>query len=513
MCSGSDRVDKAATFAVSLWQSPRPSRARGAPMTVIYCYWLKPPARATNPTLEGNVTVDVAVIGGGYTTGTAYHLKAADPSLDVAILEAETTATAPAAARRLRDDLLARPVGLMKLCTAKSGSRGDFMVGAIDSLESMIADNGIDCDYERSGFLRVATTQSYAGRIRKEVEFFQSLGIGGFEWVPPEWIAARIRSTPFHGGCWEPGCGSLNPMKWVEGLRGLALGKGAHLHENTRVMSVKRQSGRYVLKTAGGTVSADKVVYATNGYTHLLPGMRSKQTRIRISSSPDPLTPDQLEALGWKGRETIEDGRSFMHFYRLTRDGRILAGGGPGHVPFNGGMNHDSSPKAWAHLEQFIGETFPALRGIRIAHRWGGAFSVTANLTPQIGTMDGGGAVYSIGCTGHGVAMTQMNGRIIRDLVLERKTELTDCGSSTSVCNAARAHSCRWRQDPCDSHGGRRLVVRPRPSPGKYMAPEKIAVIAPHARHPGRRAGRGGFEVTALVREPWSAPGGFCPRR
>ena len=60
------------------------------------------------------------------------------------------------------------------------------MVGAIDSLERMIADNGIDCDYERSGFLRVATTQAYAGRIRKEVEFFQSLGIDGFEWVEPD---------------------------------------------------------------------------------------------------------------------------------------------------------------------------------------------------------------------------------------------------------------------------------------------------------------------------------------
>jgi glycine/D-amino acid oxidase-like deaminating enzyme len=216
-------------------------------------------------------------------------------------------------------------------------------------------------------------------------------------------------------------------MKWVEGLRGLALGKGARLYENTRVMSVKQQSGRYILKTAGGTVSAGKVVYATNGYTHLLPRMRSKQTpAFTYIVVTDPLTPEQLDALGWKGRETIEDGRSFMHFYRLTRDGRILAGGGPGHVPFNGGMDHDSSPKAWAHLERFIGETFPALRGIRIAHRWGGAFSVTANLTPQIGVMDGGAAVYSIGCTGHGVAMTQMNGRIIRDLVLERKTELTD---------------------------------------------------------------------------------------
>jgi glycine/D-amino acid oxidase-like deaminating enzyme len=115
-----------------------------------------------------------------------------------------------------------------------------------------------------------------------------------------------------------------------------------------------------------------------------------------------------------------------MHFFRLTPDNRLLVGGGPGFVPFGYSMQHDAYPKAWEHLERFMGTTFPAVRGIRVTHRWGGAFSVTADSTPQIGTMHNGAAVYSIGCTGHGVAMTHMNGRIIRDLVLGRKTELSE---------------------------------------------------------------------------------------
>jgi len=101
-------------------------------------------------------------------------------------------------------------------------------------------------------------------------------------------------------------------------------------------------------------------------------------------------------------------------------------GGGPGFVPFGGRMHHDADPAAWQHLEEFIGTTFPTLRGIRIAYRWGGAFSVTADSTPLIGTLHGGAAAYSVGCTGHGVAMTHMNGRILRDLVLGRSTDLTD---------------------------------------------------------------------------------------
>ena len=71
-----------------------------------------------------------------------------------------------------------------------------------------------------------------------------------------------------------------------------------------------------------------------------------------------------------------------MHFYRLTPDNRILMGGGPGFVPFGGRMHHDADPGAWRHLEEFIGRTFPTLRGIPIAYRWGGAFSVTADSTP-----------------------------------------------------------------------------------------------------------------------------------
>ena len=113
----------------------------------------------------------------------------------MAILEAETTGYGASGRNAgFVMTLFGSSVGLMKLLHGNKRIREahDYMVGAIDSLERMIADNGIDCDYERSGFLRVATTQAYAGRIRKEVEFFQSLGINGFEWVAPEWIAARI---------------------------------------------------------------------------------------------------------------------------------------------------------------------------------------------------------------------------------------------------------------------------------------------------------------------------------
>jgi glycine/D-amino acid oxidase-like deaminating enzyme len=396
------------------------------------CFWQvgtrSPPS---SPPVSGDLIADVAVIGAGYTgLAAACHLKAAEPGLDIAILEAETAGFGASGRNAgFVMTLFGSSAFHMKILHGKQRVREahEFMVQAIAGLEAMISEHSIDCEYERTGFLRVATAPAYVARIRKEVELFQSLGISGIDWVDQNWVRLRVNSPGYLGACWEPGCGSLNPLKWLDALRRLACSSGARLFERSRVTAIRRERGRYRLVTPNGTVSADKVVYATNGYSHLLPGMRSKQmpafTYIVVT---EPLRDDQLAALGWAGREAIEDGRNFMHYYRLTRDRRLLVGGGPGVVPFAGNMDHDAYPAAWTHLERFIGETFPPLSGIRIAHRWGGAFSVTPNFTPQIGIIHGGAAAYSVGCTGHGVAMTQMNGRIIRDLILGQKTELTD---------------------------------------------------------------------------------------
>ena len=386
--------------------------------------------RVAAPALAGEVALDVAIIGAGYTgLSAAYHIKAADPALDVGVLECETAGFG-ASGRNAGFVMTLFGASLAAMEQRHGPDRvrqaHHYMEHAIAGLEAMLAEHGLDCDYHRSGFLKVATTERYVARIKSEIEQFEKLGLGGMEWLDAPALAERVRSPTYLGAMWEPGCGLINPVKWLEALRRLALARGARLYEGTRVERVEPEGGRLRVTTPGGAVMAKKVVFATNGYTHLIPGLRSKEIpAFAYIIVTEPLSESQRASIGWQGREGIEDGRNFMHFYRLTPDNRLLVGGGPGLVPFGGGMQHDASPKAWAHLEGFIGETFPALAGIRVTHRWGGAFSVTSDSTPQIGTLHGGDAVYAIGCTGHGVAMTHMNGRIIRDLVLERKTELS----------------------------------------------------------------------------------------
>jgi len=396
------------------------------------CYWeVGRERRPAAPALAGDLSVDVAIIGGGYTgLASAYHLKTAEPSLTVAVLEAETTGFG--ASGRNGGFAMTLFGASAAQMTSQHGADNvriahHFMERSIDELEALVAKHAIDCGFHRSGFLRVATTPAYEKRIRHEFELFQSLGLKGIEWVDKAWLDGRVRSDTFMSGCWEPNCASLHPGKWLDGLRRIALEAEAQIFEHTKVTAIGRSGGRYRLSTPAGTVSAGKIVYATNGYTHLMPGMRMRQIpAFAYIIVTEPLKDWQLAEIGWQNREAIEDGRNYMHFWRLLPDRRVLVGGGPGFVPFGRGMDHDSSPKAWEHLERFLVDTHPCLAGVRTKYRWGGAFSMTADFTPHIGARDGGGAVYSIGCTGHGVAQTHMNGQIVRDLVLDRKTELTD---------------------------------------------------------------------------------------
>lgn len=395
-------------------------------------YWdaSKQPRGVSSP-LVGDAAVDVAVIGAGYTgLSAAYHIKVADPSLDVAVLESETVGYGASGRNAgFVMTLFGASLGLMKALHGATRVREAHahMERSIAALEGMLAEHSLDCDYERGGFLKVATTERYARRIRDEIATLEKIGIYGHRWLDAKEVDARVSSPTYLGACLEPGCGLINPRKWVDGLASIALGAGVGLYEKSPVENVRREGGRFRLSCNGATLTADKVIFASNGYTHLIPGMRSKQIPAFVFIVvTEPLSEKQLASIGWAGREGIEDGRNFMHFYRLTPDNRLLMGGGPGFVPFGGRMHHDAHPAAWRHLEDFISATFPGLRGIGIDYRWGGAFSVTADSTPQIGSLHGGAAAYSVGCTGHGVAMTHMNGRILRDLILERKTDLTD---------------------------------------------------------------------------------------
>jgi glycine/D-amino acid oxidase-like deaminating enzyme len=383
-----------------------------------------------SPPLEGEARADVAIVGGGFTgMATAHHLLAAEPSLRVSVLESEVVGYG-ASGRNGSFAMTVVGLGLDVLAKLK-GKRfalaaHRYMEHAVDALGELVERERLDCDYIRPGFLRMATTPAYVERLQREIELAHSLGIEGIGWLDRDAAREQVRSELYLGAWWEPRTALMNPLKLVRELKRLALRGGAEVHEHSPVLSISRDGG-FRLVTPRGTLTSDRLVLATNAYSHLLDPLRRKQVPAwTYIVATEPLSAEQLAAVGWGNRQGVEDARNLVHYYRLTPDDRLLMGGGPVNLAFGRDMERDSSPAAWRHLEEHVGRLFPALRGVRITHRWGGPFSVTADLTPAIGHVGDQRCVYSLGCVGHGVSMTHMNAQVIRDLLLERRSELTE---------------------------------------------------------------------------------------
>ncbi len=393
-------------------------------------FWLASTEYQENEPLKGNAKADVAIVGGGFTgLTTAYFLKKYEPGINVVLLESEVIGFGASGRNAgFSMTLFGFTLGITALRFGKEKAleAHRYMEKAVDLVQQLVKEHNIDCDYEHPGFLRVATTPKFERRIKHEIELAHSLGISGIEWLDREKTLEQVNSPLYLGAWWEPRCGILNPAKQARGLKKIIEAKGVRIYERSPVVEIKR-NGRFILKTPEGSVEAEKIVLATNAYSHLIPQLKRKQvpvfTHIVLT---EPLREEHFREINWRNRQGIEDARNLVHYYRLTKDNRLLMGGRDVSIAFGKNMDKDLNEKTFRQLENDIVKTFPPLKGIKITHRWGGPVSVSLDLAPAIGFLGDNRAVYSIGCVGHGVSLTHMNGWTIADLLLEKKTERTE---------------------------------------------------------------------------------------
>lgn len=382
------------------------------------------------PALEGDLVVDVAVIGGGFTgLSTAFHLRQDSPGIRVAVLESQVVGFG-ASGRNAGFNMtlfgLEPAVTQAMFGQQRTVEAHRYMERAVDHVRTLVEKHGLRSDYEHPGFLRVATTPAYVKRIQKDLALLEQMGVRGIEWWDRDRVRSEVDSPHFLGAWREPRCGLLDPAKHVRELKRLALEAGAQVFEETPVTEIQR-GAQFTLTTPRGRVVASRLVFAVNAWSHLFPELARKQvpafTHVIVT---DPLTPEQLGAIGWRNRQGIEDARNMVHYVRLTADNRVLMGGSDVSVSFGGNMDRDRNERIFRDLERDLGQMFPSLRGVRIADRWGGAVSVALDMIPALGYAGDRRAVYSLGCMGHGVSLTQLNGKTLADLVLEKRTDLTD---------------------------------------------------------------------------------------
>ena len=386
---------------------------------------------ANNSIPSGGHTADVVIVGGGYTGLTAAReLKLDDPALKVIVLEKHEIGFG-ASGRNGGFNMtlfgVEPEITVMRWGKDKARAAQAYMKEAVAYVRGVIEEYDLDSDYEHTGMWRVAYSEKQVARLRKTYSLLNELGQpGDYEFFEHSAIQERLNSPRMKAAIVEPQTGILDPCKHVRALKELAEKLGVEIYENTEVIDIQRTASGVELKTSHAQISAAKLLIATNAWSHQTPNgelARSQRPAWTYQIVSEPLTEQEWKALKWLGRMSIEDNRQLVHYMRITRCGRITLGGGNVGLQYKAQMDRWHDESIWQALEAHFRWLFPTLREKKIYYKWGGAVSANMDMTPEIGYLNNKNIVYSSGCIGHGVSLTQLNGRVIADLLQDLQTE------------------------------------------------------------------------------------------
>lgn len=393
-------------------------------------FWLDSPDRPDPaPPLVGAQRADLVVVGGGYTgLWTALLAKEADPGRDVLLLEARTAGWAASG----RNGGFCAASLTHGLDNGLSRFPDDVptldRLGAenLDAIEKAVAYYGIDCGFERTGELEVATAPHQVEWVREGVEQAGGLGHDAV-FLDRDAVRAEVASPTYLAAGWHRDRVALvDPARLAWGLRAACLRLGVRIAEDSEVTAIRRDGPGLLLHTDRGTVRAARAALATNVFPGLLRRMRPFVVPVYdYVLVTEPLSAAQLASIGWERRQGIGDVANQFHYYRLTADNRILWGGYDAVYYWRNGLRDelDQRPATFEKLAGHFFTTFPQLEGLRFSHRWGGAIDTSTRFFAFQRRALGGRVAYSIGYTGLGVGATRFGAQVMLDLLDGRDSE------------------------------------------------------------------------------------------
>lgn len=391
-------------------------------------FWLEDAGPVVaRPVLAERVSADVVVVGGGYLgMWTAWHARAA--GADVVLLEADVCGHGPSGRNGGFLNGMWERVGELSemfgrdaaLATAEAAEQ------SIENIDAWCTAHGVDAHVVRAPFLEVSCAPGQDGVWDGSVAAARAMGRGG-ELTELDAAGARaVCDSPlFRGGVLWQGAATVHPARLSLGLRAQLIEAGVRIHEHSRVVGVQDAPGGVVVRTDGGEVSARAGVLAIN---HASAGVKPLRRALSVASShvvaTEPI-PELLEQLGWTGGEGIGDCRTMLHYFRTTKDGRIVFGWGGGRMGYGARRRAalDVDPQVQDATASDLYDMLPQLKGIRLTHAWGGPIDVSPVHLPWFGTLKS--MHYGFGFTGNGVGPTELGGRILADLAAGKSTALT----------------------------------------------------------------------------------------
>ncbi|MEU3917052.1 FAD-dependent oxidoreductase [Streptomyces sp. NPDC029004] len=437
-------------------------------------YWLDDPAKpGALPALTGDEHCDLLVVGGGYSgLWTALLAKERDPGRNVVLIEGREVGWAASGrnggfcaaslTHGLGNGLARWPGDMAKL--EELGGRN------LDAIEAAVATYSIDCDFERTGEIDVATEPHQVEELREMYEEATGLGFTGLELLDQDAVRAEVNSPTFLGGLWDRrGVAMLHPAKLAWGLKQACLDLGVRIYENTRGQQLATSGTGMAVRTPYGRVFARQVALGTNVFPSLVKRVRAYTVPVYdYALMTEPLSPEQLAAIGWKRRQGLGDSANQFHYFRITADHRILWGGYDAIYPYGGRVSAemDHRPETYLKLADHFFRCFPQLEGLRFSHAWGGAIDTCSRFSAFFGTAHGGKVAYAAGYTGLGVGATRFGADVMLDLLSGQQTERTELEMVRSKplpfppepVAWAGIGLTKWALARADANGGRRNV-------------------------------------------------------
>ena len=443
-----------------------------------YPYWYDDADEPdSNPTLVRTENCDLCIVGGGYNgLWTAIIAKERDPSRDVLLIEAHEVGSAASG----------RNGGFMEASLTHGVANGQERFGAelplleelglnnLNDIESAIQRYNIDCDYERTGVIDIATTYhspTYLDELRDDYTQLRALG-QKVEWFDEAAMRAKVNSPTYTGGMWRKDRAALvDPARLAWGLKRAAMSLGVRIYEDTKATAIERDGVGVLVTTPLGRIRAGRVALATNAFKPLLKRISHYVAPVYdYCMVTEPLTKAQLADIGWEGRQGLSDISNQFHYYRLTQDNRILWGGYDVIYYWGGKMNSEfeSRPETWAKLSKHFFDTFPQLEGVKFTHTWGGVIDTCSRFCVFWGTAMKGRVAYSVGYTGLGVASTRFGAEVMLDIIDGKRSKATETEFVKSKplpfppepFRFIGIQTTRWSLDREDKTGKRNLWLR-----------------------------------------------------
>jgi glycine/D-amino acid oxidase-like deaminating enzyme len=440
-------------------------------------FWLDDPdAPQSAPLLVARTEADLVVVGGGFTgLWSALLTKARDPDRDVVLLESDRCGWAASGrnggfcAASLTHGIsngMARFPG--EFDTLEQMGRGN-----LDDIETTVKELPIDCGFERTGELSVATEPYQVEMLRDSAEEARQHGVS-VTYLDADAVRAEVHSPTYLAGLWDRrGCALINPARLAWGLRRACDEAGVRIHEHSPVDSLEDHNGAagrpasITVRAGHGEVRADRVALGTNANPSPIPRLRRYVVPVYdYVLMTEPLSKPQLQSIGWDKRQGLAGcGNQFL-YYRLSHDNRILFGGYDAIYHFGNGIrpSHEQRWSTFLKLATLFVDTFPQLEDVRFTHAWAGAIDTCSRFCAFFDLSHRGRVASAAGYTGLGVGASRFGAQVMLDLLSGSETERTRLRFVKSKpipfppepIRYAGIQVTRWSMANADRHGGRR---------------------------------------------------------